>query len=88
MYCLVWVDFYGTKEELAKLDKVYKEASEKTDGVEYLGRYSSYQAKWHWVYMFKTESMAKIEESWKHFDYDRDYKKMSHGIVEFLTGPA
>jgi hypothetical protein len=80
---LINVDFYGSDEELEKLDKAYKKMAEKTEGVEYKGRLVPMQTKWHFTYVFKAENMKAWAAGNENFKYDRDRKVMSHGAVEF-----
>jgi hypothetical protein len=82
---LINVDFYGSDEELEKLDKAYKKMAEKTEGVEFKARLVPMQTKWHYTYVFKAESMKAWAAGFENFKYDRDRKVMSHGTVEFYV---
>ena len=87
MMAVIWVDFLGTEAELKEIDKVYKQAAEKTKGMEYLGRYTSWSQKWNWGYFYKINGAGTMDEYFKNMDVKRDYKKMPYGAVEFLPGP-
>jgi hypothetical protein len=87
MMAVIWVDFLGTNEELKEIDKAYKKAAEKTKGMEYMGRYTSWSQKWNWGYFFKIECAGTMDEYFKNMNVTRDYRKMPYGAVEFLPGP-
>lgn len=82
---LINCDFWGSDDELEKLDKAYKDMAKITDGVEYLGRYSPNNFKWHWTYFFKVESLTAWDNGSKNYKYKRDKKNFSHGSVLFYV---
>ena len=83
MWLLQHVDFYGSDKELEELDQSFKDMAEATDGMEYKGRYSPQNKKWHWTYFFKVKDYHVAEESQNNWKYDRDKSKFTHGIGEF-----
>ena len=87
MMAAVWFDFTGTEDELKEVDKAYKLGVEKTKGIEFYGRYTSWTQKWNWVYFFKVENAGTMDDLFKNVKFKRDYKKMPYGAVEFFPGP-
>jgi len=87
MLGLSYFDWFGSPEELKKLDEIRKKACAETDGVEYKGRYDPRNRKFHWVYLFEAENLAKFEEAGAKMVFTRDYKKLTHGVSEFFGGP-
>ena len=82
---LINIDFWGTDDELKKHDKALTDAIEKTEGVEYLGRYSPEATKWHWTYFCKAESLTVWDNMLKNYQYKRDKKLLSHDSTEFYV---
>ena len=87
MMCVIWIDFRGTSDELKQIDKAYEQAAEKTKGMEYLGRYTSYTQKWNWCYFFKIDKLGVMDAYFENMKFKRDYTKMPYGAVEFFPGP-
>lgn len=83
MMVLVNIEFWGSDEELEKLDKAVKDAVEKTLGVEYLGRFMPEQTRWHYTYFIKAESLTAWDNCLKNFEYKRDRKLLAHDTTEF-----
>ena len=81
MMAIINWDFFGTEEELMKLDKAYERMAEKTKGVEFLGRYTPTTLKWHFSYFFKAEDQQAWLRARPNFNYARDKTKMPHGVV-------
>jgi len=88
MFCIIWFDFRGTDAELKEVDKAYKTGAEKTKGVDFLGRYTSWGSKWNWSYFFKLDNIGVMDEFFKNVKYKRDYNKMPYGAVEFFVEPS
>jgi len=84
---LLHFDWFGPSEELKELDEIWKKACAETDGVEYKGRYTPRQKKYHWTYLAEAENLAKGEEAFAKMESPRDYKKLTHGEFEFFAGP-
>ena len=84
MYILDFFDWFGSIEELEKLDKTVKKNLEGS-GVEYLGRFAPYNRNYHWTYFFKAKDLITWENARLHIDagYKRDYKVHTHEIMEF-----
>lgn len=88
MLVLFHFDWFGLAEELKEVDETIKKACAETEGVEYKGRYTPNQRKYHWTYLIEAENFAKWEEAWiKMSKYPRDYEKLPYGELEFLPGP-
>jgi hypothetical protein len=88
MIVLFYFDWFGSAEELREVDDNVKKACTETEGVEYRGRYTPNQKKFHWTYLIKAGSFAEWEKAWnKLSEYPRDYMKLPHGTIEFLPGP-
>lgn len=88
MLVLFHFDWFGPAEELKEVDDVVKKACTETGWIEYQGRYTPNQRKFHWTFLFIAESFAKWEEAWtKISEYPRDYKKFPYGELEFFPGP-
>ena len=77
----------GTWDELKDLDALYAKCAGNTEGCEYMGRYSSWQAPYNFTYFYKVETMGKLQEALESVDFDRDYNKMTNAILEFWSGP-
>jgi hypothetical protein len=88
MLVLFYIDWFGPAEELREVDDVVKKACVDTEGVEYRGRYTPNQKKFHWTYLVEVKNFAKWETAWdKMLKYPRDVNKLPHGVLEFLPGP-
>jgi len=80
---LINTEFWGSDEELNKLDNAIKDAVEKTVGVEYLGRFMPEQTRWHYTYFYKAESLTAWDNFLKNFEYKRDRKISAHDTTEY-----
>jgi len=88
MIVLLYFDWFGTAEELEELDERMKAACAEADGVDYKGRYAPDNRKFHFVSMFEVESYDKLFEALTGPEMPpRDYKKLTHGVFEILSGP-
>lgn len=76
------MDFFGTAEELKQMDEALKNAAEKTDGIEYKGRYTPHSKKFHWTYLWRCDNYGKFLEVLGKIGIERDYSKTTHGEME------
>ena len=83
----MYFDYYGDEDGLGKWDEAYKKACDETDGIKYKGRYTSHQARYHWVYFFEAEAYGKVMEAMQKIKLVRDRKLMSHASLEIFGGP-
>jgi hypothetical protein len=83
MYILNHFDWFGPIEELEEIDKKLHEIRNGSDGVEFLGRFSPLNKRYHWTYFFK----AKDFNAWVHRKpmdfYKRDKKVEPYTEQEF-----
>ena len=82
MYILQYFDWNGTLDELEEAEKMVKKIIDETEGVDFKGRYSPHNKKYHWVFMFKTDSYDALMATWPKMG--RDYDKMTHAVMEIL----
>ena len=75
------MDFFGPAEELKKWDEAFKKAADKTDGIEFKGRYTPHN-KYHWTYLWKCDNYGKFIEVLGKTGMERDYSKSTHGEME------
>jgi hypothetical protein len=87
MLLISYFDFFGEEAELKKWDKEWKKASKETDGIKFMGRYASHQARYHWCYIFETDSYDKMMEAYGKIPLERNYNVITHNIVEAFNGP-
>ena len=90
MLVLVHFDWIGTAEELKEADDAWKKACAETDGIEYKGRYSPLERKFHWTYMheLEDEDYGKLKEARAKFDFARaDPKNRPNAAVSLFSGP-
>ena len=87
MYVLNHFDWFGPIEELDEIEKKLKKFYDGKDGVEFLGRFVPLNQKFHWTRFFKVKDF----NTWVNRKipsppvYKRDYKVMTHAVVEFYT---
>ena len=62
MIVLLYFDWFETAEELSEIEDKMAAICAKKEGVEYRGRYSPDNRKFHFVYMFEAENYEKILE--------------------------
>lgn len=86
MIVLLYIDWFGTAEELKEFEEKLKAACAEVGGIEYKGRYAPHNRKYHFVYLFEVESYQKLLEAGEKMP-PRDYKKLTHGEFEILAGP-
>ena len=87
MLVIQHIDWFGTSDELKEMDEGIKKACGELDGIEYMGRWSSHQARYHFCYLFKTEVYMKVMDAWGKAGFERDYSKLTHSVMEILGGP-
>lgn len=88
MIVLLYFDWFETAEELSEIEDKMAAICAKKEGVEYRGRYSPDNRKFHFVYMFEAENYEKILEILTDPEMPpRDYKKLTHWAFEILRGP-
>jgi hypothetical protein len=88
MYVLEHFDWFGPVEELAKIDKKYREMFDGRKGIEFLGRYAPHNKKYHWTYVYNAKDFVtfvteydKADFSW----YKRDIKVHTHAVLEYYS---
>lgn len=88
MIVLLYFDWFGTVEELGALEEQTETVYAKADGVEFKGRYAPDNRKFHFVYVYETESYGRLLEVLMDPEAPpRDFKKLTHGTFEILRGP-
>jgi hypothetical protein len=87
------VDWFGTAEELKEIDETVKKVCAETDGVEYKGRYSPLERKFHWTYVYELEDedygkMRKVAARAREISGVKiDKKKYPYASVSLFSGP-
>ena len=81
------MDWDGTDERLKAHNEAWKKACEKTEGAKYLGRYMPWNKKYHWTYVTKVKDLSTWLETTQNFEWERDYKEITHHEIEFYSGP-
>ena len=85
MYILQHFDWAGSIEDLEELDKNFKKLRDGSEGVEFLGRYSPQNKKFHWTFVFKAKDFkAWTNKSTQDF-YKRDFKELTHAVNEYYV---
>lgn len=87
MIILVNIDWYGTAEKLKKFDEAWKKATEKVEGAKFMGRYAPWNSKYHWTYFTKVTDMGAWMKLNEVFEWDRDYKELTHQVVDIYQEP-
>ena len=87
MLVIQHIDWFGSQDELSKMDEAIKKACKGIEGIEYKGRWSSHQARYHFCYLFETDVYMKIMDAWGKANFKRDYSKLTHSVMEVLGGP-
>jgi len=83
MYVLSHFDWYGSIEELTKLEEGMKKVCEGIDGIKFLGRFGPHNKKFHWTWFFKSKDMGTWEKLQWPEGYERDYKILTHQVNEY-----
>jgi len=85
---LLYFDWFGSLEELKEWEETQKVILVKNKGIKFRGRYGPLNRKFHFAWVFETESYDKlIEVLMDPKNPPRDYKKLTHGAFEILQGP-
>ena len=87
MIILAHFDWYGTAEKLKEYDEAWKKAAEKTEGAKFMGRYGPWNKKYHWTNITKVKDINTWMKLGESFEWDRDYKEISHFVLEIYGGP-
>ena len=70
---ILWhFDWNGTAERLREYDEVHKKMAEKTEGVEFLGRYVPWNNRYQWTYIVKSKDRKTWQEMGKNFEWDSE----------------
>jgi hypothetical protein len=80
-------DFFGEDKDLKEWDEDWKKACSKTEGIEYKGRYSSHQARYHWTYFHEADSYDRMMQAMQNMTLTRDRNVLSHAVLEIFQGP-
>jgi hypothetical protein len=80
-------DFFGDEALLKKWDAAWKKACEETKGITYKGRYASHQARYHYCYIYESDSYDKLMEAFGKISMKRDYNVITHNVLEAFNGP-
>jgi hypothetical protein len=83
MMVLIHFDFWGDDDDLKKFDKANIDMAEKTEGMEYLGRFAPTNKKFHWTSFYKIKNFRTWEDAIENRSYERNKKHLSHAHVEF-----
>jgi hypothetical protein len=85
---LLYFDWFGTVEELEEFEEEAAIVYAEEDGVEFKGRYAPDNRKFHFVYVYETDSYGRLLEVLMGPEMPpRDFKKLTHGTFEILRGP-
>jgi hypothetical protein len=87
MLAMVSIKWRGTNEERKDLDDWFKKIAENVEGLEYKGRYSSWQTDYNWAYLYEMEDMGQLHKAMSSEDFERDYTKLPAIVTEFWGGP-
>ena len=100
MMILIHIDWAGTEEQLKELDKGYKIAAEETEGIDFKGRLTPWNKKYHYTYVLKADDITKFHKFGEYFflentrdrslmtrvsENTRDRSLMTHGEYEFYS---
>ena len=85
MIVTMHVDWFG--DGIKGYDDDWKKACDTTDGVKFMGRYVSHQAKYHYTYFFEVDSYDKLMEAMGKLGTARDRNVMTHASLEIFSGP-
>ena len=88
MLVLYHFDWGGTDERLKAHDEAWKNACEKTEGAEYLGRYNPWNKKYHWTAVTKVKDLPTWYEVTKKFEWKRDLKAARAQGMFSLRSPS
>jgi hypothetical protein len=77
---LLYFDWNGSTKELKSWENKIKESCQKTD-VDYKGLFGSFNEKWNFVSIFKTETFERFLDMGRHVVR---HPRMTHHIAEIL----
>jgi len=83
MYVLQHFDWFGSIEELEEVEKKLKKHWDGKDGIEFLGRYSPTNKRFHWTHFYKVKDWQAWANQKPLPGYKRDYNVVHHAIYEF-----
>jgi hypothetical protein len=75
-------DWWGTDEELKKVEEKIIKACKDCEGVTYMGLWIPHNSKFHYTRMWESESWEKF---WEWERPPRDKKKASHIVMEYFA---
>lgn len=84
MIVITYIDFFGSDEELEKIKAAWKKACKETEGVDWTEFYLPHQARYHYAWITKAESYAKMMEANSKMP-TRDRNIMTHSVNEIFT---
>ena len=93
MLVLIHFDWFGSAEGLKEGDEAVKKACAETNGVEYKGRYSPLERKFHWTNVFELEDedYGKVRKAFARareiMGEKIDSKKHPYASVSLFSGP-
>lgn len=85
MYILQHFDWLGSIEKLEELDKNFKKLRDGSEGVEFLGRYSPQNKKFHWTFFFEAKDLKTWTNMKSQDFYKRDFKELTHVVTEYYV---
>ena len=87
MLVLFHMDWGGTDERLKARDEDWKNACEKTEGAEYLGRYVPWNKSYNWTYVTNVKDIQTWREATQKSEWKREPKEIINSELEFYDGP-
>jgi len=85
VYVLFHFDWFGSIEELEKLEAGAKKHWDGSDGVKFLGRFGPHNKKYHWTHFYKVTDMSTWANRKPFPGYKRDYKIVTHQEFEYYS---
>jgi len=84
MIVINYFDWFGSQEELEKVNEAWRKACEETEGIKSTKLYTSHQARYHYAWIIKTDSYDKVMEANSKMP-PRDRNKLTHAVTEIFT---
>jgi hypothetical protein len=84
MIVINYFDWFGTPEELEKLNEAWKKICEEADEIKSTKLYTSHQARYHYAWIIKTDSYDAVLEANSKMP-PRDRNKLTHAVLEVFT---
>ena len=78
-------DWFGTIEELVKLEEGLKNHFDGSDGVKFLGRFGPHNKKYHWTFFFKATDLSTWANRKPLQGFTRDYKIMTLQVMDYYS---